>query len=178
LARQKIDWQLLLKKYTNPQSVKDLDRFLDALPLNAGYNALIAAGLAWLLAGTAVVFASIESGKISELHSELLKVEALKPPVPVISYIPIQQSALKGFAKKIENLYPGISIKSAKGILKISGDLRHYAQFRGVISHVQSGGKSWNVDFKKLCVGRECKGPELQADLIVRTIKIKDAPKK
>ena len=50
-----------IKRLTNPQAVKDLDKFLDALPLNVGYNALIAAGFTWLLAGLAILFATTES---------------------------------------------------------------------------------------------------------------------
>ena len=177
LASKKIDFDHLIKKYTNPQAVKELDKFLDAMPMNVGYNALIAAGLAWLLAGCMILFASMESTKMAEIQAELAKVEALKPPVPVLDNINVGQNQLKQFVETVDGLYPGIAFKVNRGSLSVSGSLAHYAQFRGAISHVQSGGKSWQVEFKRLCVGRECKGPQLQADLNIKIVKVKDAPK-
>ena len=55
-----------MKRITDPQAVKDLDRFLDKLPSNVGYNALIAAGITWALAGGALLFASTESTKLPQ----------------------------------------------------------------------------------------------------------------
>ncbi|MCK5556711.1 MAG: hypothetical protein KAI76_10790, partial [Alphaproteobacteria bacterium] len=67
----KIDWSAF-RKYTSPQAIKDLDSFLDAIPLNVGYNALIAAGLAWVLGAGAVFFTSMETEKVSKLHGNLM----------------------------------------------------------------------------------------------------------
>ncbi len=50
-----IDWNMV-KRLTSPQGAKDFDKFLDAMPVNVGYNALIAAGIAWVMAGCAVFF--------------------------------------------------------------------------------------------------------------------------
>ena len=73
-----------VKKYANPASIKDFDRFLDELPMNVGYNALISAGVALLLGVASVLFASMETEKVSKLHASLMEVQALQPPVPVV----------------------------------------------------------------------------------------------
>lgn len=166
-----------LQKYANPQAMKDFDRFLDAMPLNVGYNALIAAGIAWVLAGAAVMFASMEASKVTSLRADLMEIESLKPPIPELEYLPISASSLSGLAKKMEKLYPGISILvGGEGKVTISGSaVSYYPQFRSAIGHFQSGGKSWHVNVNSLCVGRECKGPSLQADLRVEAAHIAEA---
>lgn len=166
-----------LQKYVNPQAMKDFDRFLDAMPLNVGYNALIAAGISWILAGAAVLFASMEASKVTTLRADLMEIESLKPPIPELEYIPVSKSSLENLAKKMEKLYPGISILvGGEGKVTVSGSaVSYYPQFRSAISHFQSGGKSWHVNVKSLCVGRECKGPSLQADLQVEAAHVAEA---
>lgn len=166
-----------IQRYANPQAMKDFDRFLDALPLNVGYNALIAAGIAWVLAGAAVLFASMEASKVTALRADLMEIESLRPPIPELEYIPISSAALTGLAKKMEKLYPGITILvGGEGKVTVSGSaVSYYPQFRAAIGHFQSGGKSWHVNVKTMCVGRECKGPSLQADIDVEAAHIAEA---
>ncbi len=160
----------------NPQSIKDFDRFLDSLPLNVGYNAIIAASIAWILAGAAVVFASVEAGKVSKLRSDLLAIEALKPPIPQMEYNNVSKPILETLVKKMEKLYPGVGIiVNGDGGITISGSaVSYYPQFRAAIGHIVNGGRLWRVNVNKICVGRECKGPSLQAELNVSMARVSE----
>lgn len=166
-----------LQRLANPQAIKDFDRFLDAMPLNVGYNALIAAGIAWVLAGIGVLFASMEASKVTALRADLMEIESLRPPIPELEYVAIGKSNLSELAKKMEKLYPGITILvDGEGSVTVSGSaVSYYPQFRAAIGHFQSGGKSWHVNVEQLCVGRECKGPSLQAELSVEAAHIAEA---
>lgn len=163
------------KKYTSPQAVKDFDAFLDAMPLNVGYNALIAAGLAWMLAGTAVWFASMETEKVSKLHTDLMEVEALRPPVPILIYSPVSTEVLLPLTKKIMDTYKGINIAVTGGDVNITAtDTDYFPQFLAAISYLQRGGKNWKVRINTLCAGRECQGNRLQASLKVEMVRFGD----
>jgi hypothetical protein len=170
---KKIDWNML-KRYTSPQAVKDFDRFLDSLPLNVGYNALIAAGLAWVLAGGAVFFTSIETAKVSKVRTALAQVRALQPPIPVLKYTPVSQATLKALEEKLEKTYKGISLKTGvDGEVTVSAaDTDFFPQFLGAISALQRGGKNWKVRIDTLCVGRECAVSKLLAVLKVESVRV------
>lgn len=171
---KKTDWNGVIKKYTSPQAIKDLDSFLDALPLNVGYNGLIIAGFAWLLAGSAVLFASMETEKVSKLHTSLMEVQALQPPIPILKYIPVTQDNLKTLSEKISQTYKGVVLAStAAGEVTLSAqDSDYFPQFLAAISYLQRGGKNWKVKVDTMCVGRECTGPKLSAKLKVETVRI------
>lgn len=169
----KIDWRTL-QRYTNAQGVKDFDKFLDALPLNVGYNALIAAGIAWALAGASVLFTSMEVEKVSKLRAEILKVETLQPPIPVLKYTPVPKSNLDKLSKKIEETYKGVSVLvGGDGIVTLSAvDTDFWPQFLAAISTLQNGGKNWKVAMNSMCVGQECTGSKLSAALKVETVRV------
>lgn len=173
-----------LQKYTSPQAIKDFDSFLDALPLNVGYNALVAAGLACLLGGASVWFAAQETQKVSQLHSELMSVQALQPPVPVLKYAPVKQAQLKPLTDKIVSTFKGVVITgSADGEVNITApDTDYFPQFLAAISYLQRGGKNWKVKINTLCVGRDCKSAKLGANMKVEEVSFggpvdKSAPK-
>lgn len=168
---KKIDWTVF-KKYTSPQAIKDLDRFLDAVPMAVGYNALIAAGIAWLLAGSAILFTSIETEKVSKMHADLFQIEALQPPIPVLKYVPVSQAILKTLADKIMSTYKGISIVAGDGNAVVTGtDTDYFPQFLAAISYLQRGGKNWKVRIDTFCVGRTCTGAKLTANLKIETVR-------
>lgn len=171
-----IDWNAVFKKYTDPQAVKDFDKFLDALPLNVGYNALIAAGMAWILAGGAVLFASMETQKVSQTHAELMKVQALQPPIPVLQFIPVPQATLKDVTKNLGEIFKGISIvQSGDGKMIVSAqDTDYFPQFLAAISYIQRGGPNWKVGIDTFCAGRECQGSKLSATIQIDVIKVGD----
>lgn len=172
------DWRSL-KSITNPNAVKDLDKFLDKLPLTVGYNALIAAGLVWVLAGGAVLFATTEASKAAELRAELLEVESLRPPVPEIQFTPVPKSSLETFVEEIEDaeLYPVLTLRASnEGMITITGNDSEFTAMTYAIGHIQGGGKNWHVAVDSMCLGPECTGGTLKADLKVSMIKVMDAP--
>lgn len=172
-----IDWNAL-KRYTSPQGVKDFDEFLDALPLNAGYNALIAAAIAWLLAGTAVFFTSMQVETVSKIRTELAKVEALKPPIPVIQYTPVPEAALKDAQKKISDTYKGITFAGSSAGLTVSAqDTDYFPQFLAALNTLQNGGKNWRATITSMCVGRDCTGSKLSATVKLEIARVGEPPK-
>lgn len=170
-----LDWKTL-KPYLTGQALKDLDRFLDALPKRAGMNAVVAAGLMWLVAGMAILFAATETKKVSELRTEMLATEALMPPVPGLKEIPVPAAELQDMADKIREYYAGVDAKAGgPGKISLTAPTNRYPLFRTAIGHIQSGGKSWKVRVHELCTGRDCKGAGLQATLNVSIIRVMSA---
>jgi hypothetical protein len=147
-----------LQRYTSAQAVKDFDHFLDALPINVGYNALIAAGLTCLMGATSVWFSAQQLENVGKLHTELTNVQALQPPVPVLKYVPVSAAVLKPLADKILANFKGIKIEAGEGTVKVSApDTDYFPQFLAAISYLQRGGRNWKVQTQALCVGRDCK---------------------
>lgn len=166
-----------MQKYMNGESVKDLDRFLDNLPMAVGYPALAAAGVAWVLAGMSALFAAGEIEKATQLRAELMKVEALQPPVPRVVYSSVSKTQLEQVLKNVNGLYPGITVTaSGEGQVTLSGgQVGYYPQFRAAISHIQSVERNWRVSIQDMCMGRECNGGGLSATLKVDLARI-DTP--
>jgi hypothetical protein len=171
-----IDWNVV-RRYTSPQGVKDIDAFLDALPLNAGYNTLIAAGITWMIAGAAVVYTSVQMDSVSHLRAELAKVSALKPPIPVIKYDPVPETSLKEIQEKIKLTYKGIAFAGTARNLTLSAtDTDYFPQFIAAIHTLQNGGKNWHVTITSMCAGIECSGSKLSAILKVEVASVGRAP--
>ncbi len=162
-----------IKRYTSAQSMKDLDVFLDDLPLNVGYNALIAAGIACLMGAGSVWFAAQETEKVSKLHADLMNVQALQPPVPILKYTPVSKDVIKDMSDKIKKTYKGLNIEGGSdGSVTITAqDTDFFPQFLAAISYLQRGGKSWKVMINSLCVGRDCNGSKLSANLQVQMVR-------
>ncbi|MBU6474711.1 MAG: hypothetical protein KGL10_02820 [Alphaproteobacteria bacterium] len=164
-----------IQKYTSPQAIKDFDRFLDNLPVSVGYNALIAAGLVCLMGATSVWFSSVELDKVSKLHADLTNVQALKPPVPVLKYLPVSETVLKPLSKKISDTFKGVSLVPGSGEVKVSAqDTDYFPQFLAAISYLEHGGRNWKVSTSSLCVGTDCKGAKLYADLKVNIVEFSE----
>ena len=157
-----------IQKYTSPQAMKDLDAFLDALPINVGYNALIAAGVVCLMGASSVWFSALQLQNVSKLHSDLTNVQALQPPVPVLKYAPVSAAVLKPLVEKIQNTFKGIRVEAGDGTVKmVAQDTDYFPQFLAAVSYLQRGGRSWKVKTQTLCVGRECKSDKLYAEFKV-----------
>lgn len=173
----KIDWSMV-KRLTSPQGVKDFDAFLDALPLNVGYNALIAAGITWILAGSAVFFTALEVEKVSGLRAELAKIGALKPPIPIIKYDPVPEASIKTVQNKILETYKGVSFAGSSGSLTVSAsDTDYFPQFLAALNTLQNGGRNWRVNLTSMCVGSECSSSKLSAVVKVEIARVTEAPK-
>lgn len=174
----KIDWRVL-QRYTSSQGIKDFDLFLDSLPINVGYNALIAAGMVWVIAGAAVLFASMQVEKVTSLRAEMIKVEALQPPIPQLVYSPVSQQEIETLGKKINETYPGINVsQSGEGRAIVSAqETGYFPQFMAAISTLENGGKNWRITLDEMCMGRDCVGSKLSATLKVEFARISE-PKK
>lgn len=160
-----------LAGYFSPRAVGDLDSFLDDVPALAGTNALIGAGIACLLGAAAVWFASGEVRAVTALRTELVKVEALQPPVPTLKYVAVSQKILKPQLDRIAAGFKGLSATGgADGDVNLSAsDTDYFPQFVAAIGALQHGGKNWKVRIKTLCAGRDCKGAKLSATLRIET---------
>lgn len=150
------DWRSI-QKLMDPKSAGDLNVFLEKLPQNAGQTVLIAAAVAWAMAGALGLYTSIQIRSLTELRGELAKAEALTPIVPKISDVPIDPAAVKTFIDKVSKSYQGLTLKvNGSSIIITSGQTSDFAKFREAIGHMQNGGDGWRVTLDKLCVGREC----------------------
>lgn len=167
------DWKSL-QKYFTAQSADDLNRFLEKMPQNVGQTVLIAAGIAWALAGASGLYTAIQTQQLTELRAELKATEALKPAVPEIKNIAIPKKEVEKFVESAKKSYRGIDIKAnGSTIIITASSTLNFAEFREAIGHVQNGGAGWRVSLEKLCVGRECdKRFKLAASLKVNKVEV------
>ena len=160
-----------IQKYTSPQAVKDFDAFLDAVPATVGYNALIAAGVVCFMGAASVWFAAQQMQHVSKLHTELTGLKGLKPPVPVLKYVPVNSAVLKPLIGKIQETFKGIKMESGEGVVRVTAqDTDFFPQFLAAISYLQRGGQNWKINTQKLCVGRDCKSEKLYAEFKVEMV--------
>lgn len=160
------DWRSL-KRFASPQAAGDLNVFLESLPQNAGQTALAAAGIAWACGAAIGLFATVQSQKMTEMREQLRDVSALRPAVPKIQDVPVDQASLKNFSDTLSATYPGLTIRQQGAAIFItSSNTANFGQFREAIGHVQNGGQGWRVNVEKLCVGRECSQSDKLAALL------------
>ena len=166
----------VVKRYTSPHAIKDLDRFLDALPTNVGYNALIAVGIVWVFAAAGVLFAATELRSLNEIRAELSAVESQKPPVPKIEHIPVADDTLKRIVEEAKKHFTGLTITvSGAGQLSVSGNAeKDYYAFREFLNYLQNAGSTWRVETKTLCIGKECEKSSINADITVDSITVRE----
>lgn len=163
-----------LEKYFGKHSADDFNRFLEKLPHHAGHNVLIAAGIVWALAAGIGLYASIQAQEMITVRAELKETRALKPAVPKIKNVAISKQEVEAFAKKAQESYRGLNIRT-KGstIIITSASTRNFTEFREAVGHIQNGGDGWRVTLEKLCVGRECdKSTKLAITLNVNRVSV------
>lgn len=169
---QKLNAQI--NRYLSPQGMGDLNKFLEQMPVRAGYGILIAGGIAWFVAGIAVVYATTLAKDVASIRAELVKSEALKPVVPQIVNTPVPDEEIKAFAEKVNPLYKDVNINMLQGgkitVSATSGQF--FGAFREAINHAYNGGQGWRLALNSLCVGRECKGSFLSGEFSVNRIKV------
>ncbi|MCB1538438.1 MAG: hypothetical protein H6865_04530 [Rhodospirillales bacterium] len=147
-----------IKRYLSPNAYKDLDVFLEQLPMRAGQGIIIAGVAAWLAAGCCVVYVTMQASNILHLRADILKAESLTPTVPVITKVPVPGTEVEDFTKKLSDLYPQINfVGQANRIEMRSADTAKYGAFREAVGHAFNGGRGWRLQVESLCVGRECK---------------------
>jgi hypothetical protein len=163
-----------INKYLSPQGMSDLNKFIEQMPMRAGYGVLVAGGVVWLIAGLAVVYATTVAKDVSAIRAELVKSEALKPVVAQLVRTPVPDSEISAFVDKVDPLYNDVSIKNnGSGTIQVtSGSGRFFGAFREAINHAYNGGQRWRLSLQSLCVGRECKGGFLNGTFNVDTLKV------
>ncbi len=179
-----MDWKSFLdpkviQRYTNSQAMSDFDKFLDDLPLNVGYNALIAMALIWVIAAGSWFFVSMEVEKVTIMNKELKEVQALKPPIPVLKYVPVGSKHLKEFSAKVAETYKGLVIlpRNDGRVVITAHDTDYFPQFISAISYFQRGGRNWKVVMEYFCVGKDCTGSKLTANLKIDIVRIGEPEK-
>ncbi|MDB5478737.1 MAG: hypothetical protein JWM96_1232 [Alphaproteobacteria bacterium] len=176
--QKQMNWRKAMS-YVSPESIKDLDRFLDNLPLRSGLNNIIAASVIWAIAGASLLFVYTRSVNIQELQKELTQAEALRPTVPLLTYTPVATEKIGPHVDKIKTVYPMLQIvQTGSDIKVIAKSTRDYALWRAAIDDIGFGGSDWNVKIKDFCAGRDCKNGPLLANLSVQQVNISlPAPK-
>ena len=164
-----------IKRYLNPQVLKDLDQFLDNLPIRAGLAPLIGAATIWIIAALAILFSYTKVTELVELQQELLKTEALRPSVPTITFLKIDNKTIEPIVEKIDQLYRGAQVKMLRdGTIEVKANTTaQFPQWRAAIDALTYANRSWRLKFEELCTGRECEGSPLQAKVKLESIDIK-----
>ena len=163
-----------INKYLSPQGTNDFNKFLEQMPMRAGYGVLAAGGIVWLIAGLAVVYATTVAKDVAEIRAEMAKSEALKPVVAQLVSNPVSDTEIESFVTKVNPLYSDIIIKSAgAGTLSVSAESgRYFGAFREAINHAYNGGRGWRLSLESLCVGRECTKAFLDGTFKVNTLTV------
>jgi len=164
-----------INKYLSPQGMNDMNKFIEQMPMRAGYGVLIAGGIAWFFGGLAVVYATTVAKDVAEIRSELIKSEALKPVVATLVRQPVPASDVSAFVEKIDPLYRDIDIKASGSKITVSSsNARYFGAFREAINHAYNGGQRWRLSLESLCVGRDCQsqGGFLNGTFNVNTLKV------
>jgi len=126
--------------------------------MRAGNSIIIAGITAWVLAGLSVMYVVMQANHVMALRADILKAEALKPTVPVIASVTVENAELDAFAKTMADLYPQLNFVANGNRIEIrSGKTDMYGAFREAVGHMFNGGQGWRVNVEELCVGRECK---------------------
>jgi len=147
-----------IKRYTSPHAYRNLDAFVEQLPVRASYAAVAAGAASLVLACLAVTYVVIQANTIMTLRADILKAEALKPTVPVINKVAVDNAEVQNFVKKIKDFYPQLNFATSGGRIDVTSPaVDKYGAFREVVGHLFNGGKGWRVAVESMCVGRECK---------------------
>lgn len=162
-----------MKKYLNPQASDDFNRFLEKIPQNVGQKALIAAGISWGVVIALGLFAVMQMQILTDLRSQLLASEAVKPVVPVMTTQAVTPDELKPLLDDFKTIYPDLQVNVNGGNVNVqSHDTSQYPEFREILGHLSNGGVGWKVSVQTMCVGRECKQNSLGANLKIERLKI------
>jgi hypothetical protein len=162
-----------IRKLSHPSAAGDLGKFLEKLPVHAGNTMLMIAGVAWAVAGGAGLFATIQAQQLTDLRAKLEESKALQPIVPQIVDVAIAPAEVTKFAEELKDVYSGVQIQASGSEINISSaNTANFGQFREAVGHIQNGGSGWRVSVGKLCVGRECQGPPLQASLKINKVDV------
>lgn len=167
-----------LKRLMSPHAYKNLDAFVEQIPLRAGYAAVAAGAASLVLACLSITYVVIQANNIMSLRADILKAEALKPTVPVITKVPVADTEIQAFSKRIKEFYTQLDVVSSGSRVELrSSQVDRYGAFREAVGHLFNGGKGWRIGIESLCVGRECKNKiPLQGAFSVHTLRVDKPP--
>ncbi len=173
MSFKSVNWNAVLKNLTSPKASQDLNDFLERMPQTAGHTVLIAAGIAWASAAAIGLFTTVQIQGMTELRSQLMEAEALRPIVPTIRDVPVNPDDVKVFTDDLTRIYPDLTIRNSGGSLQVvAKSTANFAQFREAVGHVQNGGSGWRVSVDRLCVGRECANDKLAVLLKINKVSV------
>ena len=119
---KKVDINNIIKQLTGPNSTQDMMTFFEGLPSKAGKTLLVAGGVAWMVAGVAILYGSIQSDQIAQMRIDLAQTEALTPPVPTVKNINVDQGQIEYFvARAAESLFQVIqAVNTARFVRQLA----------------------------------------------------------
>lgn len=162
-----------LGQYFSPRALDDLNSFIEKLPQNAGQTVLIAAGVAWVFVGALGLFTTMKAQDLTNLRAQLQDAKALKPVVPILSEVPVDQATIADFAKKLSQTYKILDARPNGNTITIMAQgTSAFNLFREAVLQVQNGGLGWKISLDKLCVGRECGQNHLSISMKINKITI------
>jgi hypothetical protein len=173
-AIRDFDWQRL-KRYADPQAMKDLDQFLDNLPQRAGKKALITACSVWFFSAVALFLVFHNAQSLKDIQTQLAIAEGTRVAVPQLTYTAIDARMLKPLIEKLKKIYPSliIGMQDGNAISVKASTTRDFSAWRAAIGDASYGAHGWKSSVKMLCAGRACKGEPLQAVIAIQNIDIR-----
>jgi hypothetical protein len=173
VALKEFDWRRL-QRLTDPQSMKDLDQFLDNLPVRAGKNALIIAVVMWVLAACGIFLLFHNTLSLREIQKQLSIAEGTRITVPQMAYNPVSPALLRPLVDKLKKIYPSLTIDNQNGnIVTIKGmTTRDFPLWRAALGDLAYGGPGWKLNVQKFCTGHGCKEAPLVASVMVQDVNI------
>jgi hypothetical protein len=85
----------------------------------------------------------------------------------------VTTEAVNEFVNGFKQTYEGLKISQNSNKIKVEADTTNqFPAFREALGHVHNGNERWRVSLQKLCVGRECKGNALMAQVQLRKVTI------
>jgi hypothetical protein len=147
-----------IKRLMSPHAYKNLDVFVEQMPMRAGKTAVVAGIASLVLACLAITYVVVQANNIMTLRADILKAESLKPTVPVINKAPVADTEVADFVKRIAELYPQVDFVTQGNRIEMRApNTDKYGAFREAVGHAFNGGQGWRLQVEALCVGRECK---------------------
>lgn len=162
-----------LSKLTNPQSLNDMNHFMEGLPNHTSKLLLIIAGVTWAFGALLGLYTTVKMQELADISVQKNEEEATLPTVPKISNTSVKPDDIKKFVDELKKIYKGLEIKgNSSNIILSAKSTSEFGQFREAIGHIQNGGFGWRVNIDKICVGKECQQTPLAATLKINRVSV------
>lgn len=168
-----------IQRSLSDEGVRGFNDFVENLPKRTSKNILIAAAVAWAMAGLCCVYINIMATNVATLRAEVLKTDALKPMVPTV----IENNALAAdLTPKMDlskKAFKELTINVSDGNITVSAtDGKQYGPFMQTAYAVMALGEGYKITLKELCEGSGCttaNKPFLYASFDVKKLEVKGA---